>query len=1091
MQRTHVDRGGTFTDVVTIHADGHIEIRKVPSDRAVVGELTKGPLTLGTTVATNALLERTGVRTLLVVNAGLEDLVQIGDMSRPDLFHPEARWPDPLSEQTIGFVGRLDAQGREVHPLDTAVLDTPSVRDALDAAQAVAVVGLHSAVNPAHERSLAQAIRARFPHLHVSVGHEVSPEVGLLARIETTLVDAAITPVLQDSMSQDRIPSHAMAMRSDGGLTRAQDLRAPDAVLSGPAGGVVAVRAIAEIAGFASAVGLDMGGTSTDVCRVDVGSLPRREGDVRVAGVRLRRPMLEVDTIAAGGGSVLWNDGLRLGVGPISAGADPGPQAYGRGGPPTLTDAAIELGWVDPLAFDPPLQPDRIEIPGDAMAFVDVAQEHMAGAIRRLAAGRGADVSDHALVAFGGAAGQHACAVADRVGIRTVLIHPCASVLSAWGQALAREEATAVQPVWAPLHNAWPAVQKAWAHLEVSLPSLGGVRRTLDVRVSGTDHILEVEGAHASDARTNFQSLHVQRFGLVRDGELQVVNARVRVFGPKPAHPPTDPNPFGLGEAVRTGPEVLHAKTTSVVIPSGWTARSEGGLLRIDRQRGPRGHTLHSDAHGVALWGQRFMHVAEQGGVTLQRLAQSVNIRERLDFSVAVFDEGGRLVANAPHIPVHLGAMGVTVRDLLHSHTDLEDGQAWVCNDPSAGGSHLPDLTVITAVHHQGRRFFVASRGHHADVGGRTPGSMPPTASHIDEEGVVLRHEPLLANKRLRMPPALQSHSRLPEVIRCDLEAQVAANHHAARELRALGPADEIASWMQRLQEVAAAATLRTLATLPQRAHVSDTIDSVGLHLEMTRDEHGLTLDFSKSGGPHSGNLNAPEAVVRAAVLYALRVLADQDIPLNEGALRHVQIVLSRPSILSPPPTCAVAGGNVETSMRIVDLVLRAAGRMASSCGSMSNLTLGGPGWTLYETIGGGQGASRHGHGANGRQVHMTNTRATDPEVLETRLPVRLHTMAYRPQSGGLGRHVGGNGLIRELELLKGGTAALLATRRVRGAPGLQGGEAGKPGADEICSSQNTVGSWDGQPVQLAPGDRIRISTPGGGGWGPAKEESD
>lgn len=1082
MVTTHVDRGGTFTDVVTLDASGRAHVSKVPSDRAVVGDLARGDLTFGTTVATNALLERTGVSTALIVTAGLADLIRIGDMTRPAIFEPQATWPQSLATEVFEVVGRLDSQGLELTPL----VIPPDLATRLQAFDAVAIVLLHSHRNPRHERALGATLSA---HPHVVLGHESSPELGYLSRIETTLVDAAISPLLHRAMKRDKIPAHALAMRSDGGLCPAGEFRAPDAVLSGPAGGVRAVEAIARMAGFARAVGLDMGGTSTDVCRVDVGSLPRREGDVRVAGVRLRRPILEVETIAAGGGSILSHDGLRLRVGPASAGANPGPQCYGRGGPPTLTDAVLALDLLDPAAFEPALDTGAVDLPGDPQEFVQVAREAMAQAVRKLATARGVDVSDHALVSYGGAAGQHAAAVAERLGIHTVLVHPCAAVLCAWGQALSPREESRVGAFWRPLLEGFEEALALGQTLLAGLPDLGESTLSLDLRHVGCDHAIEVEAQTGLTSTLEaFERAHRARYGFERtESAVEIVNVRVRVRSAAPSPPAVDDDPWGVGERAVVGPARLDSGTTSVVIPEGWVGERESGLLILRCARPSACHLPQERTpYGVELWSSRFMSIAGEAGSVLERLARSVNIRERLDFSCALFDHEGRLVANAPHIPVHLGAMGETVRDLIAHGERLEDGQAYLTNDPFAGGSHLPDLTVITPVDHEGARFFVASRGHHSDVGGVTPGSMPPHATRLDEEGVVWRRLPLLQGGALRDLSEALRGCRQPDTLRADLEAQIASNAYAARALRALGPASLIRTWMSHLHDVADACTGEVLQRLGS-GRAEDEIEGVPLVMNLRVLDGVLEVDLRGTGGPHRGNLNAPGAVVRAAVLYGIRVLVARDIPLNEGTLRRVRIRIPEPSILAPPESAAVAGGNVETSQRLVDLFLRAAKAYASSQGTMNNLTLGGAvdgaAWSIYETIGGGQGASRLVDGPSGRQVHMTNTRATDPEVLETRLPLRLNQFKIRVGSGGRGRTRGGDGLIREIELLSPGTAALLATRRSSGAPGLEGGESGTPGRDQVRVN-GTWRSWDGRPLELQPGDAIRVQTPGGGGLG-------
>jgi 5-oxoprolinase (ATP-hydrolysing) len=1057
--------------VVRVDPQGQVSFQKIPSDRAVMGDLAAGRLTFGTTVATNALLERNGVRTMLVVSRGFRDLVWIGDMTRPDLFDPDCRWPPPLCFAATEVDGRVDANGVEIEPLGACPNIPPC--------DAIAIVLLNSHRNATHELHLAELLRAHHPGVHVVCGHEISPSTGYLARIETTLVDAAITPRLRQSMDKDRLPADSHAMQSDGSLCPGPELRAPDAVLSGPSGGVLAVAEVARIAGFHRAVGLDMGGTSTDVCRVDGKALLRVEGDVRVAGSRLRRPMLDVHTIAAGGGSILSTNGVSLFVGPESAGADPGPQCYGRGGPPTLTDAALAVGLIDHEAFEPRLRQDLVQLPGDPQDYIDLARERMAGAIRQIATARGVRLDDHALVAYGGAAGQHAAAVAQRLGIRTVLLHPAAAVMSAYGQLLARREAASSVAIWKPLPAAWHHVESAWKALAKQLPALGQSEFTVSLRYAGTDHAIEVAAATVDSAVTSFKSSYLNRYGFSRDAPIEVVDAILRRKGPAPTAPQVAG--WQLAEP-RSGPTRIDCPSTSVDVPRGWTAQVADGLLRLTRTTPDvRSSTTARTPGGVALWGARFASVAEQAGETLRRLARSVNIRQRLDFSCAVFDGKGRLIANAPHIPVHLGAMGATISSLILEVPDLPAGQSWLTNDPQAGGSHLPDLTVVTAVVRQGHRFFVASRGHHVDVGGATPGSMPHHAASILEEGLRFRHQPLLIDGGMVDMTSLLQGSRQPETVQADIEAQLAANRHAVSLLAELGPAEVLSTWMDHLLDAGADATSRMLPTLVE-GRAQDHLDGIPLRVFIRRETSKLTVDFTGTGGPHSGNLNAPPAVVRAAVLYVLRVMAGGRLPLNDGVLRNVHIVLPTPSIICPPTLAAVSGGNVETSQRLVDLLLRALGHMASSQGTMNNLTIGNSDFSFYETIGGGQGASERGVGVSGRQVHMTNTRCTDPEVLEARQPLRVREFSYRRNSGGEGRHMGGDGLVRVVETLVPVTANLLASRRDHGASGL-GGTAGKPGHDQLRQAGRWR-DWDGAPALLEPGDRIRIETPGGGGWG-------
>lgn len=1089
MPRTFVDRGGTFTDRVVFHDDGQVTIDKTPSDRAVVGALAEGALCFGTTVATNALLERDLAPTLLLVTEGFADLPRLRHMARPELFDPDASWPEPLATRVVEVTGRVSAQGDEITPLRLPALD-------LDGITSVAIVLLHAPQNPAHERTLAEHIREHHPELHLALGHEIDPEVGYLARIETTLVDAAVTPKLRASMRRDRIPGEALAMRSDGGLCRASTLRAPDAVLSGPAGGVLAVADIARRAGLAGAVGLDMGGTSTDVCVVQGADLPRHPEGATVAGVQVRRDMVEVETIAAGGGSILRADGIFLTAGPESAGADPGPQCYGRGGPPTVTDAALAAGLVNPDAFDPPLRPDAVQLPGRAEDFLAVAHEAMAGAVRRIAASRGIDVRDFALVAYGGAAGQHAASVAARLGIDTVLFHPCAGVLSAWGQALAPEVQTRVVALWCPLDDAgWAALTRARDPLLRELGEEAAMR--VELRIAGTDTAVDV-GLRSADTpaslTSRFHARHEELLGFARpSADLEIVNLRARREVPAPPVPSLDADPWGVGDATIAGPNRIDCDTTSIHIPQGWRACRHEGLLRLQRDRDAQAHPpAHAELTrtpvGVSLWSSRFMAAATAAGEQLRRLARSVSIRERRDFSVAIFDTDGQLVANAPHIPVHLGAMGETVRDVIAHESRPSDGDAWLTNDPAAGGSHLPDLTVITAVVHDGLTFWVASRGHHVDVGGLTPGSMPPDSKRLSDEGVVFRRLPLLRGGRVHasLDEAL-SGSRQPQIVRADLEAQLAANRLAARRLRELGSAEVLAAWMGHLQDAAdeAVADLLTGDALGSgEGSAEDTLDGFRLAVHLRCEAGRLQVDFTGTEGPHPRNLNAPRGVVRAAVLYALRVLSGAALPLNEGALRRVDLILPNPSVLSPPEGAAVVGGNVETSQRVVDLLLRAFNARAASQGTMNNLTLGGDGWSLYETLGGGQGATPTANGVSGLQVHMTNTRATDPEVMEHRLPLRLWRFALRCGSGGAGQHRGGDGVIREIEALVPATASLLAGRRSAGAAPLGGGEPGEAGEDALYLAGDWL-PWSGETTALSPGDKVRVCTPGGGGWGP------
>jgi 5-oxoprolinase (ATP-hydrolysing) len=1096
--RIYVDRGGTFTDVVRV--DGpRTTLEKLPSDSAVIGHLggSRNQLTFGTTVATNALLERRGVPTLLIVTDGFEDLPLIRDMRRPALFDPDRDWPRPLHDRVLGL------------PQDPTAEDISKIEQSLSSIQAVAIALLGDDF-AARERLLAAQLRELHPHLHIVESHRLSPDPGYLARLETALIDAAITPHLLRHLDSDHIPPTARAMRSDGTLVRALDLRAPDAILSGPAGGVLATLDTARRAGFRHAVGFDMGGTSTDICLVSVDDGPTvRDDDLEVAGVRLRRRMLEVETIAAGGGSILaceqHSQNPRLTVGPRSAGAEPGPQCYGRGGPPTLTDASLLAGLVDPSIFPFPLDPSCVDLPRStpdqplreaADHFLRVARETMAQAVTRLAMSRGVDLSDHALISYGGAGGQHAAPVAELLHIRTVLVHPAASVFCAYGQTLARRSETRRHPLWTTLSAAIPSLPTTLSALEASLPEdLTERRFELELAYIGSDYSLTIPLGDSLEAR--FHDAHEARFGFSRPLviEARALLAHASEPPPSPLTLPKIPAWEALPPEGLVGPALLPGASTSIYVPPHWRARLMGGLLRLDHECDTAAPTSESPALAIALWQSRFQSIAEEAGVVLARLASSVSIKERLDFSCAVFDPEGRLVANAPHIPVHLGAMGETVADIARTHPTSEtlDGDAWLTNDPAAGGSHLPDLTVVTAVHHEGTRFFVASRGHHVDVGGSTPGSMPSRSTTLSDEGFRLRRAPLVRAGALTDLRSLVSASRQPDTVCADLEAQLASNAHLSRRLKSLGPPDILLREMSRLHAYAAEATARFISNLSEEATAHDILDGIPLQLTLRKSDAHLDLDFTGTLGPHPGNLNAPFAVVRAAVLYALRLAVDTDaLPMNDGTLAPVRLIVP-PSVLLPPADAAVVGGNVETSQRIVDLVLKALALRAESAGTMNNLVLGGltregRAWAFYETLGGGYGATPHGPGRSARQVHMTNTRATDPEVLEKRLPLKVTRFEIRRGSGGDGLYRGGDGLIRELEVKTTATASLLAAWRP-GNRGLSGGGDGASGKAELIRKGEPE-AWDGSPVTLEPGDRVRVYTPGGGGFGIARNSN-
>ncbi len=1110
MDRIWMDQGGTFTDVIRLR-DGVLTIEKVLSDRADLLALgADAAIRRGTTVATNALLERQGAPTLLLTTRGLTDLSAIGDQTRPALFDLHITRPPPLERAVLAVDGRIAADGAVLEP---AAVDEVALR-AWRAAGVVsaAVVLLHGPLAPDEERRIG-ALCAAAGFDTVVLGHEVAPSRGFLTRLRTALADAALSPLLP------RAPGHYM--RSDGGLAWEDGRgggtwRGRDAVLSGPAGGVIATAALCQMAGVPAAFGLDMGGTSADVCRV--AGAPERVEAVTVGDWTLRTPAVRLDTVAAGGGSLLSVQGGTLTVGPRSAGAEPGPAAYGRGGPATVTDCEALLGRLPDFPAvcgpdrDAPLDLEAARAavsalaPGEpvealAAGFQAVSAELMAQAIHRLAAAMGVDPSAHALVAFGGAGPGHACAVAERLGIETILVPALAGVFSAVGIGLARSRAEEVAPV---LDG---DIDAALAAATARLPLAGTTAARLALRHVGTSELIEVP-LPCADPVAAFMAAHQARFGFQRpDQPVEPVEVRVAVeaddgglLSDLPA--PEDPRPprpvrawFDGWRAVPLcpagsvttldGPALIQGAGCTVVVGAGWRATRQRGHLRLTRiQRIHR--PAPTDFHPVhtAIFGARIQAIAQRMGERLARLARSVSIRQRHDFSCAVFDADGQLVANAPHVPVHLGAMGVTVRDLIARRGDvLADGQSWASNDPYAGGSHLPDITVIRPVYADGTRLgFVAARGHHVDVGGIQPGSMPPHATHIDQEGLILRAV-LISDGARFLPPPLPG-CRQPDEVCADLAAQIAACEAGSRLLVALASEWSAAVVAAQLGHLLARAGEVVADHLPSLAgtHTATEVLDDGTPITVTLTVAGRTGHLSIDAPAHAGNLNAPRAVAIAALLYVLRCIVRSDLPLSEGALRPLTLSVTPGGLLDPIHPAAVAGGNVETSQRLVDALLRALGAQAGSQGTMNNLTVGTPAGAFYETIGGGSGAGPGFDGAHAVQVHMTNTAATDVEELEARFPVRLERWERRRGSGGDGRWRGGDGCTRQWRFLAPAQVALLAGRRDRGAPGLAGGGPGAPGLDE----RDIGDGWQPAPPTwtAAPGDRLRIHTPGGGGFG-------
>jgi 5-oxoprolinase (ATP-hydrolysing) len=1186
--RFWIDRGGTFTDCIGREpGTGALRVTKVLSSddaplRGIRALLGLGPddpipsceLRMGTTLGTNALLERKGQPCALAITRGFGDLLEVGDQTRPEIFTLHVDRPPPLHAAVLEVDARLSPAGEVLARPDPAALREGLRRLRAQGLESLAVVVMHAYRDGALERQVAAAAIAE-GFSHVSCSHEVAAEIGLVARGDTTVVDAYLTPCLRAYLEELRraLPgSRVHVMGSSGGLHPAERFRGRDAVLSGPAGGVVACAALARTHGHAAVIGLDMGGTSTDVCRA--GEMLPRVYETRVAGVRLRTPMLAIHTVAAGGGSHCRVQPGRLTVGPQSVGADPGPLCYGRPGARALalTDVNLVLGRLCDDRFPLPLHRAPVEPailalreqlpapwrerPPEAIAegFFTVAVDGMVQALRQVTVARGHDARDHALVVFGGAGGQHACAVARRLGMRSVLVPPLPGALSAYGMGLAplvwhgeadlgRVPLTAA--VVERLHAAAAALV-AEGHAVLERDGIAARWREaqvgVELRYAGTETVLGTREPAEDDPdpvatlRAAFEAEHHRELGYARpEHPLEAVTLRVEVRGtlPAPALPPVPTGdalppplrhtrlwidgafvdaPVQLREALPRGPTLrgpalVLDDTGTLVLEPGWTLDvAHDGSLRLHDTGGPARTALSSacDPVQLELFANRFMAIAEQMGTVLRRTALSTNIRERLDFSCAVFDREAGLVANAPHLPVHLGAMGESVAAIAAQHPDPAPGDVFATNDPAAGGSHLPDITVVTPVHIDGElAFYVASRGHHADVGGITPGSMPPESRRLDEEGVVFRGqrivhagaldvEGIMATLRAGPYPA-----RRPAENLADLQAQIAANHAGARLLAALvheHGAAVVAAYMQHVQDDAARAVAAAIARLPdgEAAFVDSNDDGVPIAVALRIAGDQATIDFTGTGPAVEGNLNAPRAVAVAAVLYVLRCLVGEPIPLNKGCLRPVRLVIPPGCLLDPAPHHAVAGGNVETAQRVVDVFLAAVGAKAASQGTMNNLSFGDDTFGYYETIGGGEGAGPAYAGTSGVHTHMTNTRITDPEVLEARFPVKLLRFGLRRGSGGPGRWRGGDGLVRSLQVLAPLRVSILSDRRRNPPFGLAGGGPGAAG-------RNLHGPGDPHGDRVLParatvdarvGEVVTIETPGGGGYGPPDEPS-
>ena len=1175
-----IDRGGTFTDCLGIDEHGALRLAKVlSSDRAPLEGIRQllglGPdqpipacrVRMGTTLATNALLERQGERFALLITRGFGDLLQIGTQARPDLFALSIQKPSVLYDEVLELDARADRAGVPLERPDRAKLLAELTALRARGINSVAVVVLGDHRTGALEREIGELARAA-GIAQISLSHQLAPQLGLLVRGDTASVDAYLSPRLARYLEtlQAELPGSSLhLMQSSGGLCDAAHFRGPNALLSGPAAGSVALAQIANELGLGQALGFDMGGTSTDVSRY-AGEFERRY-EQEIAGVRVVAPMLAIHTVAAGGGSICRLRDGRLTVGPDSAGSDPGPLCYGRASAQALTvsDVNLALGRLVTHRFPFPLElaPARaaleriaaelrenghfVDALGVAQGFFEIANRNMAEALRQVSVARGFDVRDHTLVVFGGAGGQHACALARLLGIRQVVFHPLSGVLSAYGMALAdlshhvSADAGSQQLTDARLAELEPTFQALEREARAKLEAQGATEQALylrrvDLRYTGSETTLTLTLGNAFELRQRFEALHAQNFGHSRaDAAVELsalrVEARVssalghaRLAGlgvggePEPERhtrlwhqgtrhdqvPVFERESLTAGARIR-GPALIAEAVATIVVEPGFEleCRADGILLARPDAESTReiGFSLSTDESAgpdpvtLEVMSNAFMSIAEQMGHTLQRTAQSTNIRERLDFSCALFDAHGGLVANAPHIPVHLGAMSESVRAVLEAHPTLSAGDVFVTNDPASGGSHLPDLTVVLPVHDANGtlRFFSATRGHHSDIGGITPGSMPAFSSHLAEEGSVFTALRVARAGLLDRALILETLTRGPYPARrplenlADLEAQIAAARTGARLLHELvrerGQA-QVARYMRAVQELAGDSVARVIAELPEGSHTfHDQLDD-GTPIAVTLRAAGgkLAIDFGESGAESAGNLNAPRAVTLAAVLYVLRALVGRAIPLNSGCLRDVSVQIAEGSILNPSAGRAVAGGNVETSQRVVDVLLAALGRAAASQGTMNNVSFGQRGFGYYETIAGGAGAGPGFSGASAVHTHMTNTRITDPEIIEQRFPVRIREFSLRRGSGGSGLYAGGDGACREYEFLEPLTVSLLSERRQTAPFGLAGGQAGAPGRN-FHNGREIPGH---AVFEVAAFDRLRIETPGGGGYGAA-----
>ena len=1180
-----IDRGGTFTDIVAKRPDGTLVTHKLLSEnpeqyrdaavagiRHLLGLKAGEPVTpeqvecvkMGTTVATNALLERKGEPTLLVTTRGFRDALRIAYQNRPRLFDRRIVLPELLYAEVIEAQERVAAHGEVLQPLDEAALRADLQAAFARGLRSVAIVFLHGYRFTAHEAA-ASRIAREVGFTQVSSSHGTSPMMKFVSRGDTTVVDAYLSPILRRYVEQvaGEMPGVKLFfMQSSGGLADAHAFQGKDAILSGPAGGIVGMARTAGLAGHGTVIGFDMGGTSTDVSHY-AGEF-EREFETQVAGVRMRAPMMSIHTVAAGGGSILSFDGSRFRVGPQSAGANPGPASYRRGGPLAVTDANVMTGKIQPAHFpkvfgpkaDEALSQDAVRAKFAELAaqtgrqpeevaegFIHIAVQQMANAIKKISVARGYDVTRYTLQCFGGAGGQHACLVADALGMTRVFVHPLAGVLSAYGMGLADQNVIREKAIERPLAAAsLPGIAEALdvladaARAELGRQQVNAgeaiVHRRVHVRYEGSDAALVVPFGEVADIEARFEAAYRQRFAFLMQGKRLVVEAvsvEAVLAGDAPQEPRLathEPRELPRRETVRMysggqwldsalvvredlrpgdvipGPAIIAEKNATTVVEPGWEAVLTAlDHLVLDR-RVPRAvsHAVGTTVDPVLLevFNNLFMNIAEQMGLQLQNTAYSVNIKERLDFSCALFDAQGNLIANAPHMPVHLGSMGESIKTVIQENTGrMQPGDVYVLNDPYHGGTHLPDVTVITPVYLGSQpTFYVGSRGHHADIGGATPGSMPPFSTRIEEEGVQINNVKLVDKGTLReaeMIALLQSGefpSRNPQQNMADLKAQIAANEKGVQELRKMVEQfglDVVQAYMRHVQDNAEDSVRRVITRLKDGQYTLplDNGAQIQVSVRVNAAERSAEIDFTGTSPQQLNNFNAPTAVCMAAVLYVFRTLVDDDIPLNAGCLKPLKVIIPPGSMLNPNPPASVVAGNVETSSCITNALYGALGVMAASQCTMNNFTFGNTAHQYYETISGGSGAGEGFDGTSVVQTHMTNSRLTDPEVLEFRFPVRLESYEIRAGSGGAGRWHGGDGGVRRVRFLEPMTASILSNGRVHPAFGMAGGEPGQLGINRVVRANGRTEDLAhiGQ-AEMQAGDIFEIHTPGGGGYG-------